>query len=174
MPKSAEANSEHLLESLSRIGPEEYGSGYTEAVLRIYSMYVEMADRVSQRRQTANNFYLSINTLFLGAFSVASGEDFGTTYLMALCIAGIALCAFWRQNIESYRDLNSGKFSVINAIEEMLPLAPYHCEWEILVRGANSKQYRPFHRVEIMVPWVFAILYVVVLAHAVKWTAVFG
>ncbi|RDD97660.1 hypothetical protein DTW92_07525 [Paracoccus pantotrophus] len=35
-------------------------------VLEIYKMLVEMADRVSQRRQSANSFYLTVNTAIIG------------------------------------------------------------------------------------------------------------
>jgi len=36
---------------------------YDVALLEQYKLYVELADRVSQRRGTANTFFLSINSL---------------------------------------------------------------------------------------------------------------
>jgi hypothetical protein len=77
-----------------------------------------------------------------------------------LGVAGGALCMMWRQSISSYKDLNSGKFEIINAMEEFLPIAVYETEWEILERGSNTRRFRPFHRVEVQVPWLFVALYV--------------
>ena len=43
------------------MNPEKYGEKYKEHLLEQYKLYVEMADRISGRRQTANSFFLSIN-----------------------------------------------------------------------------------------------------------------
>lgn len=172
MPESAAPNQGDLLDRLKRIDRNQFGDGYDQAVLSIYQLYVEMADRVSERRQSANSFYLSINTVFLGAFAVFGGSKLGPLELLIVSIAGIALCFMWRQNIHSYRDLNSGKFAVINAIEELLPIAPYETEWEILGRGTRRAKYRPFHEVERVVPYVFMTIYAIVLGTIVPWPEV--
>ena len=36
-----------------------------------------------------------------------------------VAIAGVALCVMWIRNIQSYKDLNSGKFLVINKIDQL-------------------------------------------------------
>jgi len=41
-----------------------------EIIAAQYKLCVEMADRVSARRQTANAFYLSISSTFLAGFSM--------------------------------------------------------------------------------------------------------
>ena len=65
----------------------------------------------------------------------------------------------WYRLIVSYRQLNSGKFKVIHAIESQLPLRPYDAEWTAVGRGENPKLYRPFTAIETWVPWVFLVLY---------------
>ena len=40
--------------------PEEYGDKYSAHLLEQYKLYVEMADRVSQRRDQSNRFYVTI------------------------------------------------------------------------------------------------------------------
>ena len=40
--------------------PEEYGEDYRAHLLEQYKLYVEMADRVSQRRDQSNRFYVTI------------------------------------------------------------------------------------------------------------------
>lgn len=167
MPARTESNTSLVLEKLQRLEKNEYGDEYNSSVLEIYKLYVEMADRVSQRRQNANSFYLSINTIFLGSFALFGGAKTGLFEVFLICVAGIALCVMWCQNIQTYKDLNSGKFSIINTIESLLPLAPYDCEWEMLERGTDSKKYRPFHRVESVIPWIFGGVYFLLLARSV-------
>ena len=43
-----------------------YGERYEDHCLEIYKMYVEMADNISARRQSANIFFLTVNTSILG------------------------------------------------------------------------------------------------------------
>ena len=38
-------------------------------LLEQYKLYVEMADRISQRRQSANNYFLSVNILLFSIMS---------------------------------------------------------------------------------------------------------
>ena len=154
-----------------------------KATVDIYKMLVDMADKVSQRRQTANGFYLSVNTALIGAGVYVSSADGGAVNTMLLAIAGWLVSLYWIRNIETYKDLNAGKFAVINEIEKSLPLAPYAAEWAVLQRGEQKRadqsfwrkrnplrsKYRPFHEVEIAVPLVFVLLHAVQLARLVKW-----
>ena len=39
---------------------DEYGENYQDHLLEQYKLYVEMADRVSQRRDQSNRFYVTI------------------------------------------------------------------------------------------------------------------
>ena len=40
-------------------------------------------------------------------------------------------------------------------MEQHLPLAPYDAEWEAVGRGEDSKLYKPFTHVEMVIPWYF-------------------
>ena len=73
------------------------------------------------------------------------------------------LSFLWYRIVSSYKQMNSGKFKVIHAIEAMLPICPYEAEWEALGRGKNPELYRPFTHIEMFVPWVFFSLHAVVL-----------
>src|SRR5687767_13699380 len=84
----------------------------TQQYLELYKLAVEMADRVSARRATANAFFLTVNTALL-AF-VSSGS---LTVLWLVALAGIALSATWCVLLKSYRDLNAAKFGVILEME---------------------------------------------------------
>lgn len=135
-----------------------------------YKLYVEMADRLSQRRTSANSYFLSINSAIL-AFAGYLTSKGSAEYLWLLAIAGVLLCALWRNVITSYRNLNTAKWEVVQQIEERLPISPYAAEWEAVEHGKNPKLYRPLSHIEGIVPWVFASLQLIVLVKTFPWNA---
>ena len=134
-----------------------------------YKLYLEMADRISARRQTANSYFLTLNTVLLSLVSYLSLGTEQKKWYWLVAIAGIVLSYMWYRLIRSYRDLNSAKFKVIHEIEAMLPMAPYDAEWEAVGRGKAPELYLPFTHVEIYVPWVFLILHVAVVLQCITW-----
>jgi hypothetical protein len=144
------------------ISAEAYGPKYRDHLLEQYTLYVEMADRISARRQETNTFFLSINTAliaFLGIVVRGEPDEVPLAWVTVVSLAGAALCFAWYRLVTSYRGLNTGKFAVIHAIEVRLPLSPYAAEWEAVGEGKDPKRYRPFTHVEASVPWIFAALY---------------
>ncbi len=136
-----------------------------------YKLYVEMADRISARRQTANSYFLSINTALVGFVGYITSKESGDYYWL-LPVAGVALSYLWYRLIRSYRDLNTAKFKVIHEIEKALPLSPYDAEWEAIGRGEQPKLYKPFTHIETGVPWVFILLHVFVFVRTVPWRSI--
>ena len=152
--------------NLARKGKPEYGQSYEAHCLEIYKLFVEMADRISQRRQTANSFFLSINTALIAAVGyVGFGKKDGISpeFYILIAAAGMVLCGLWFFLILSYRNLNTAKFKVIHEIEKLLPLAPYDAEWDIAGKGKKPWVYWPFTHIEMIVPWVFFALHTFVL-----------
>ena len=45
---------------------DSYGESYQAHSLEIYKLYVQMADNISARRQSANSFFLTVNTAIIG------------------------------------------------------------------------------------------------------------
>lgn len=127
--------------------------------LQVYLMLVEMADRVSQRRQSANAFYLSINSGLVGGFSFLAQGDLPKMSAAAISVAGVAICFLWVRSILSYRTLNEAKFKVIQGLETHLPAAPFTDEWKLLDVDGDGRRHTPFSAVEIRVPWVFAVVH---------------
>lgn len=137
---------------------------------------VEMADRVSQRRQAANSFYLSVNTVVAGGSAYLGTLSPSQTSALTVCIAGFAICALWIRNIGSYKTLNAAKFEVINDLEKSLPYQPFTIEWSKLDPDKDGVRHRPFHSVEVTVPWVFILVYALQTASILKlqeWTLSF-
>ena len=161
-----------MKKALCSVNKEEYGKSYNPHLLEIYKIYVEMADRISTRRQSANSFFLSINTALVALIGyVQLGQKTGqsTGFHWIVSLAGMAICYTWYRLIKSYKDLNSGKFKVIHEIERRLPISPYDAEWEALGRGKDAKLYLPFTKIEMAVPWIFFSLHSVVLLRVIPW-----
>jgi hypothetical protein len=150
---------------IAELTPDE-----SKAILEIYKMLIDMADKVSQRRQNANNFYLSVNTALTGASAyLSTAAPTAQVNILIVSIAGFLVALLWKRNIDSYKDLNSGKFAVIDEIEKALPIAAFTAEWQFLERGRNSGKYRPFHTVERLVPFVFACVHLAQAVRTLPW-----
>jgi hypothetical protein len=134
-----------------------------------YKLYVEMADRISQRRTSANTYFLSVNSAIL-AFVGYLTTNTNSEYMWLLAVAGCVLTLFWYHIIISYRNLNSAKWQVVQDIEKRLPISPYDAEWEAVQRGHNPNLYRPISHIESWVPWIFFLLHLVVFVKAFPWS----
>lgn len=142
----------------------EWTAEETKAVLDIYRMLVDLADKVSQRRQISNSFYLSVNTALVGASAYLTvGGQLSLWRAVMVAVAGILVSVLWIKNINTYRSLNAAKFDVILEIEKHLAIAPLTAEWEQLERGENAKRHRPFHKIEVMVASLMLGVHVVQL-----------
>jgi hypothetical protein len=133
-----------------------------------YRLYVEMADRISQRRTAANTYFLSVNSAilaFVGYLTTSSSPE----YMWLLALAGCMLTLFWYNVVVSYRNLNSAKWRVVQDIEKRLPISPYDAEWDAVQRGTNPNLYRPISHIEAWVPWVFLLLHLIVFVRTFPW-----
>ena len=150
---------------------DEYGDNYQAHLLEQYKLYVEMADRVSQRRDQSNRFYVTIVSALVALLVVMARLGAAdSVWAAALLIAGLfgaALSLIWLQNIRSYRTLNSAKFDVINAIESQLPTAGYSDEWEQLRLKAGPPRYLQLTRVEQRVPSLTLLLFAGIAGYGV-------
>jgi hypothetical protein len=137
----------------------------TQQYLELYKLAVEMADRVSARRATANAFFLTVNTALL-AF-VSSGLD---DMLWLVALAGTALSGAWWVLLRSYRNLNAAKFDVITEMEKNLEAQIFDDEWKRLKEKRQEGwrgRYAEFGVVERFVPLIFALLYAAVFVGTV-------
>jgi hypothetical protein len=151
---------------------DKYGDRYVEHLLEQYKNYVASAEKISDRRQKTNEFFLGLNTALVALLGfVATKMNYGkiTPILVLSSIAGIIVCYLWYRIIRSYDGLNGGKFKVIHAIEARLPLALYDTEWEMLGRGENKKIYWPFTKIERWVPWIFIAIYILLVLSVLPW-----
>lgn len=148
--------------NLLRQSKDTYGTEFENHLFDQYKLYVEMADRISARRMLANSFFVGVHTTLTIAFTVLLKEDVLKPPLLIFApfAALMLFCYVWERVVNSYRQLNSGKYKVVHVLEQMLPVAPYDAEWIMLGEGKSKKLYRPLTSVEKWVPRCFGLLYI--------------
>ncbi len=127
---------------------------------------------MSQRRQAANSFYLSINTLLVGSSAYLGTTTSSVRMTLFISLAGTLVCTYWIRSIESYKTLNDAKFAVINKIEESLIIRPFTDEWAILDPDGDGKRHKPFNVTERFVPKVFIGMYLFQTVALLPWPVV--
>lgn len=135
-------------------------------LLEQYKLYVETSLNVTKRRNSANTYFLSINTFLFAALGAASAAGLGLLQLgwtFFVSVAGVVLCYYWFRLIQSYRALNKAKFAVIHDLESNLPAKLFSDEWARLGEGKDKSTYRPLTSLEMKIPWIFISLYSVLL-----------
>jgi hypothetical protein len=135
-------------------------------VLEIYKLAVEMVDRISARRGTANAFFLSTQTALVTVVGLGTPNlrhiPWWTSGVIAL--AGISLSLAWWVQLRRYRAISQAKFDVIIRMESLLPLSPYRDE-QIALESSRPNRWgaNELGAVERRIPWIFAVLHILVL-----------
>lgn len=112
-----------------------------EILLEQYKIMVSSTEKVTEQRLKVNNLFVTIITSVL-TLSAVVGKIVGfedsesaklTLYIMLFfTIVSFVLTFSWSKLINSYGDLNTGKFKVIDDIEFNLNTNMFRREWEIL------------------------------------------
>lgn len=140
---------------------------YRQHVLEQYKIYLELADRVSSRRDVANSFFLTLNGAIVASlgYLIEKQTNLLSEWWMVLFPLFVLLlqCFFWWRLINSYRQLNGAKFQIVGEFESRLPASPYKkAEWDsLLEEGKNCKVYWPLTHLESKIPVMFGITYLI-------------
>jgi hypothetical protein len=137
-----------------------YGPSFTADLFAQYKMYVESAERISERRVSANNYLLTVNAFLVTLYGLVAAKAAAGYWAVLLPLAGILVSVTWRRIITSYRDLNTVKFKIIHELEQEMPAALYDYEWRKAEKG-QGEAYHPLSHLERWIPIIFVVLYVV-------------
>lgn len=147
--------------------PEDYGDRYQDHVLEQYKLFVTTSQQISERRQQANNFLLTLSsslvTLFVAFLSTFSSHRWN----VLIPIAGLFACFVWHSMVQSYKHLNTAKFEVIHELEGQLPIALFRHEWYVCGHGKDKGKYIPLTHLERWIPWMFGVLFAALAVYAV-------
>jgi hypothetical protein len=151
---------------------EERTATFSSQLLEQYKLYVELTDRVSQRRLTINTLFLSVKTLIVGFIGLMYPKNpldiFGAVILLLI---GTSLCLLWRLMIGSYSQLNKLRFSIIAEMEKLLPARPFSGEWDLLKNQPSVYKYTRSSKLEKTVPLMLIGLYLIIfLLYVLKQT----
>jgi len=122
-----------------------------------YKLYVELMDKISERRVAANNYFVGLNTLVLTVIGLDKFDC--SKYWLLITVLGIVISLTWDYMLKSYKLLNTGKCKVIHEMEKELSFNCYAYEWEILGKGEDRKKYLPISTIEKIVPKIFVAIY---------------
>lgn len=142
-----------------------------ENKLEQWKFFAETTLNVSNRRLRNNRFYLK---LLLGLLTVVGiGTELGFIHPIGILIAGIIgfpVCVLWYFHILSYKQLNSGKYQVLEEMAEDLPYKPFQKEWEILDEGKDPKTYIKHTSVEVWWPRVIGLPFSLMIIYGILQT----
>ena len=173
--------------------PEEYGDKYQDHLLEQYKLFVGTSQQVSERRQNANNYLLTLNSslvaLFVGFLS-SFGHHRWNFLINAVksvvegpkSLDDALKSPFWSRLLiaENRKSSNviifmegkatekpvTGLLRIIHEMEAQLPVALFRYEWHVCGKGKDKDKYVPLTHLERWIPWMFGILYVGLAAYA--------
>jgi len=147
--------------ALLSVAPADYGDRHREHLCEQYKLYVDSADRISQRRSSTNSFLLTVNASLVTLYGLTTPlkPSGAAAWHLLVPFAGILVCIAWLSLVENYRNLNSVKFKVIHELENQLPASLYAYEWQLLEAGEGNV-YKPVTHIEQWIPVIFILLYV--------------
>jgi hypothetical protein len=145
---------------------KDYGGDlYKEHYFEQYKLYLNSIEHISDRRSRANQYFITINSgiLVLIGLVVKHESGYKGLLLSGLCVFGVIVSIIFYYLINAYKQLNTGKFKILQQIENNLPIELYKQEWEALGKGENKKLYFPFSHIEKIIPIVFGVSYFLLL-----------
>jgi len=148
---------------LIRQNQETYGETFTAHLFEQYKLYVESAERISERRISANNFLLTVNASLITLYGLmVVSHTVGRWGLFLIPCVGLLVCFSWHNILISYRNLNTIKFQVIHELEQAMPAALYCYEWQKAEAGKGTI-YKPLSHLECWIPRIFMGFYFVLV-----------
>lgn len=142
------------------VGDEIYAQYYFEQ----YKIYVSGIEKISDRRENANKYFVTLNSGIIVAigFQLQHVADFFfKPAIVALLSLGIVLSIVFFFLIGSYKQMNRGKFKILHKMEENLPIKMYKDEHV-------AKNNFSLSDIERIVPVVFLMFYIISLFYFIS------
>ena len=146
-----------MKEKLINFDKSQYGDDFTAHLLEQWKTALEMSNSLSDRRASAHNFFITINSALVVFFSI------NTRHTVVSGILGIILCIVWILTIQNYKKLNAIKFEIINEMETALPASVFKYEWHL----AKMRKYRLLTWLETLIPYIFICTYSIVILYMI-------
>lgn len=126
-----------------------------DVMIQQWQTCVDMANSISQRRDTMNNLLVTLNLAIVATVTIV--WDLKS---LLISFVGIVICCVWWRFITYFKHLNKAKFSVISELEQSMQIKPFTKEWEILCK---DKKFVEGTKLERIFPVAFGIVYITVI-----------
>ena len=137
-----------------------------QELLEIYKLHAELADRVSQRRDGVSRLYVSllVGLLVFAATVLKFGTDGNNgisadAVLLGTGALGILLAVSWLMVIKSYRELNAGKFIVLQKLESGLPYQFFTKQFKLSPEEKKISPYWKYSSAAANLPWIWFVAF---------------
>jgi hypothetical protein len=133
-----------------------------------YQIFLEQANKLTERRQSVTTTYLTVNGALIGVVALLL-KDVKITELaqiasvLVLLIAGIIACALWRRIIIQYSMLLRWWYEQLRRLEDTMSSDHRLLtrEYQELYAAESSKARVGLTRYETRLTWVFTALYII-------------
>lgn len=133
-----------------------------------YKLCDARVQRLSERRQTASQTYLSINTVIFSVFAFLT-KDSGVSGLNLVWVSlpifsvGILACIIWIRIITDFKKIIGWHYEQLREMEDKIPgsYKVYTKEWEQFFRPQNNREKFSFSRLESFLPRILIVLYII-------------
>ena len=128
-----------------------------EVILRQYELMVNSTLQVTNWRQSANKFYLTINSTLIAIAAYLYNISPSTGWIIG--VIGLGITLLWYDTILYFRVLNKSKFAVIHEIEKKLPIMLFRLEYDHFLKEKR----RIVTQIECKIPCLFAVVYFAII-----------
>lgn len=154
-----------------------------------FKLFYESAEKVTDRRHSANRWNYSICIAILGAiaaiisWSIGKPEFLVTGIISVVILAGMAAlyCSLWIGQIRDLKELNNAKFTVINEMarfvsfgegnnENLISYKPFEKEWDALQKAKVAEEVSSINivalkssNIEYLIPKAFRVLFILII-----------
>lgn len=126
-----------------------------QLLLEQYRIMIETSEKLMERRQETVNLYTTLCTAIIALIGASFAFNNMIICSIVLLLSGlilVILCRNWRLSLSSYDLNNTGKFEVINYLEQQLPAEMFKCEYNYnKINGIRS-----FSSREKVLPKIFS------------------
>ncbi len=135
----------------------------------VYPVFVQDTAKITDRRQTTNTLYLSVNSLLIGAIAFLAQQSIQAPHLQIsasllivqifLAIAGLFLCRQWLKTLELYRRLLAFRYDKLRRLENMPGFPGAIKMYQVEDDEGGDQKIFGFSKIEAFIPSLFRVLY---------------
>lgn len=131
-----------------------------------YKLIVDSSHKIEERRNGSNNIFIAMNSIFATILTqIVPLPNVRFEKLVFLCLLlsiGMVICWDWLRTIGSYKKINYVNYSLIKALEKILPASVFSLRADIVdASDAAPAKANTILKKETLLPIVFISVYLI-------------